>query len=86
MQSSDVKQRKKTSDAKQNGEKRRPEENDEEESRKSKNAVKTTQKSFDVKLILSLMCLTLSVIMMWWVSEWVHTHTGLKQHSQSGFI
>lgn len=65
MQSSDIKQRKNTSDAKHNGEKRKTEEKDEEKTKKAGEESKSTQKSSEVKLVLSLMSLAVSVILMW---------------------
>ncbi|XP_057180838.1 inhibitor of nuclear factor kappa-B kinase-interacting protein isoform X2 [Triplophysa rosa] len=63
MQSRDVKQRKKASDAKENGEKRRPEEKDEDKSKRDAEERKHTRSS-DVKLVLSLVALAVSVVVM----------------------
>ncbi|XP_057180839.1 inhibitor of nuclear factor kappa-B kinase-interacting protein isoform X3 [Triplophysa rosa] len=78
MQSRDVKQRKKASDAKENGEKRRPEEKDEDKSKRDAEERKHTRSS-DVKLVLSLVALAVSVVVMWILYQHSSRFTEIKE-------
>ncbi|KAK2892372.1 hypothetical protein Q8A67_012360 [Cirrhinus molitorella] len=66
MQDSGVKQRQKSQNKQQNGEKRRTED-EEKEKKKKESVIRAASSRFspDVKLSVSLMCLSVSVIMTW---------------------
>lgn len=68
MQSGEIKQRKKTSDAKENGKKRKSEDKVKDEVKREaeekENTIKSSEKSSDVKLVMSLMSLAVSLMLM----------------------
>ncbi|XP_065127076.2 inhibitor of nuclear factor kappa-B kinase-interacting protein isoform X1 [Paramisgurnus dabryanus] len=68
MQSGEIKQRKKTSDAQENGKKRKSEDKVKDEVKREaeekENTIKSSEKSSDVKLVMSLMSLAVSLVLM----------------------
>ncbi|XP_055045661.2 inhibitor of nuclear factor kappa-B kinase-interacting protein isoform X2 [Misgurnus anguillicaudatus] len=65
MQSGEIKQRKKTSDVKENGKKRKSEDKVKDELKREAEEKENTIKSSDMKLVMSLMSLAISLVLMW---------------------